>query len=338
MESLQRKELNTGRSLKYTYFVSPSGEATKQHPALFFIHGFPDSAHLWSGVIAALRDLPNKIIIPDCLGYAGTDKPDDTKLYAYKDQADDLADILDAENAKFSIIIGHDWGSALAQRVYLHKRELFRGVVLVNTPYMVPTDQPFDLAAVNEATEKTLGYPQFSYWEFFTAPDAPEIIDGNLERMWQVLHGDVEDWMKKMFCVPNAMREFLLGNEEVPLRAYASQLGWKDQFMRQFKADGGFAPALQMYKATVANIQSMSDSTISKESLVIEVPTLLFICTQDAVCVPDMMAPAKNLGLVPDLEEVVIDCGHWSPMEKPDELAAHIRDFVVGRFHVINTH
>jgi soluble epoxide hydrolase/lipid-phosphate phosphatase len=328
MESFQRKTCVTRRSLRYNYYVSPSVESTKGQPALLFLHGFPDSAHLWSGVVAALCDLPNKLIIPDCLGYAGTDKPDDTSLYAYRDQADDLVDILYSENAKSTIIIGHDWGSALAQRTYLHNRELFVAIILLNTAYMVPSSQPFDLAAVNEFTEKTLGYPQFSYWEFFTAPDAAEIINGNLERMWQVLHGDVEDWMKKMFCVPNAMRTFVLGSENVPLKPYARQPGWKDKFMQQFKADG-FASALQMYKATVSNIQSMSDSAIPKESLVIEVPMLFLTCSRDAVCVPEMMTPAKDKGLVPYLKEISIESAHWSPMEKPDEIAVHIETFVL---------
>ncbi|KAH6871229.1 epoxide hydrolase [Thelonectria olida] len=328
MESFQRKTLITRRSLKYTYYVSPSSESTKQHPTLFFIHGFPDSAHLWAGVVTMLGTMPNQIIIPDCLGYAGSDKPEDTNLYAYKDQADDLVNILENESTKFTVIIGHDWGSALAQRTYLHHRELFSGVILLNTAYMVPSDQPFDLRAVNEWTEKTMGFPQFSYWEFFTAPDAPEIIDANLERMWHALHGDVEGWMRKLFCVPNAMRDFLLGNEDIPLKTYSHNWEWKDRFMHQFKTDG-FASALQMYKATVSNIQFRSDSTIPKEKLAIEVPVLFLVCTKDTVCAPEMMDQAKTEGLVPHLKEMVLDCAHWSPMEKPDEIATHVRNFVM---------
>jgi soluble epoxide hydrolase / lipid-phosphate phosphatase len=331
MEGLTQKTLVTRRSLRYTYFVSESGSSTKEHPALFFLHGFPDSAHLWAGVIAALGDLPNRIIVPDCLGYAGTDKPTDTNLYAYRHQAEDLADILSNENAEFTIIVGHDWGSALAQRTYLHKREMFSGMILLNTGYMVPSQEPFDLAAVNQMTEKAWGYPQFSYWEFFNAPDAADIINNNLERMWQVLHGDVEDWMKSMFCVPGAMRDFLLGTEDVPLKAYAKQSTWKDRFLQQFRTDG-FASALQMYRATILNIQSESDSTIAKQNLAIEVPMLFIICTKDAVCLPEMMTPAKEGGLVPDLKEVVVECAHWSPMEKPDEIASHIRDFLSKRW------
>ncbi|KAI8937406.1 hypothetical protein NX059_005132 [Plenodomus lindquistii] len=331
MEGFKQKTLVTQRFIKYTYFVSDANEFDWKHPVLLFVHGFPDSAHLWSGVVASLRELPHKIIIPDCLGYGGTEKPKDTNLYAYKDQAQDLVDILANENAPTTIIIGHDWGSVLSQRTYLHHPELFSGVILLNTGYMVPSHQPFDLAAVNELTERTMGYPQFAYWEFFTAPDAAKIIDENLDRMWQVLHGDVEDWMRKLFCVPNAMRNFLLSNEDVPLKAYASQSEWKEKFMQHFKTHG-FAPALEMYKATTSNIQCVSDSTISKDNLAIKVPLLFIICTKDAVCSPEMMTQAKKEGLVPDLKEVVVECAHWSPMEKPKEIAAHIKDFLVDRF------
>ncbi|KAH7385691.1 epoxide hydrolase [Pyrenochaeta sp. MPI-SDFR-AT-0127] len=331
MESLQRKTLVTCRELKYTYFVSLSTESTQDHPVLLFIHGFPDSAHLWSALVAKLRGLRNKIIIPDCLGYAGTDKPEDPTAYAFIDQAKDLVDILQHENAKSTVIIGHDWGSALAQRTYLHHRELISGMVLLNTGYMVPQEQPFDLAAVNTFSAKTLGYPQFAYWEFLIAADASSIVEGNLERMWQVMHGDVEDWMRKLFCVRNAMRDFLVGNDRVPLKDYANQLEWKDTFMTQFQRDG-FASALQMYKATTLNIQYMSDSTIPKDKLAIEVPILFFLCNKDAVCTSEMMTEAKRRGLVPDLKEVVLECAHWSPMENPNEIAKHIKEFILDRF------
>ena len=331
MDGLQQKTLTTKRSLKYTYYASPSGKSTKESPALFFIHGFPDSARLWTDVVAKLGNLPNKIIVPDCLGYAGTDKPEDVEQYAYKGQAEDLHEILAAEEAESTIIVGHDWGSAIAQRTYLHKRELFSGVILVNVAYLLPSDEPFDLGSVNELTTKIFGYPQFSYWELFTAPDGAEIIDQNLERMWQVLHGDVDDWMRKMFCVPGAMRAYLLGSEEVPVKPYAREPRWKEDFMKQFK-DDGINGALQMYRAGVSNVLFNSDLKIPSDQLAIEVPILFIICTGDAVCRRELMIPAKEQGLVPDLKEVVIESAHWSPMEKPDKVAAQIKEFLNERF------
>jgi soluble epoxide hydrolase/lipid-phosphate phosphatase len=217
IENFQRKELFTRRSIRYTYYVSIPGESIASSPALLFLHGSPDSAHLWADVLSRLADLPNRIIVPDCLGYADTDKPTETNLYAYKDQAEDLADILDNENVEDTIIIGHDWGSILAQRAYLHQSHLFSGVVLLNIGYMVPSNEPFDFAVFNSNTVKIIGYHQFSYWDFLAAPDAPDIIERHLEEMWQALHGDFEGWMRKIFCAANAIRNFLLGGDQVQL-------------------------------------------------------------------------------------------------------------------------
>ncbi|KAM0187490.1 hypothetical protein ACHAPI_011125 [Fusarium lateritium] len=329
MEAFQPKTLVTRRSLKYTYYVSPypSAESTKLHPALLFIHGFPDSSHLWTDVVSELRDLPNKIIVPDCLGYAGTDKPEDPSLYSYKDQSDDLVEILENENVEFTVLIGHDWGSPLVQRMYLFHPHLFRGLVLPNTGHMVPSDTPFNLNQVNEYTEATLGYPQFAYWNFFLDPSAAGLVDANLGRMWQVLHGDAEHWTRELFCVPNTMQAFLKGDRQIELKPYANDSKWKDAFMQQFSKDG-FASALRMYQATAWNVHTESDSAIPKDSLVIKVPMLWFVCTRDDVCVPEMMDQAKGEGLVPKLREITLDCGHWSPMEMPWEIATHLRDFL----------
>lgn len=335
MDGFHKKTLVTARSLKYTYYVSPSGEVSETCPALLFLHGFPDSAHLWMDVIAGLGDIPNKIIVPDCLGYAGSDKPEDTALYTYDGQAADLVDILHHEQVPDSantVFIGHEWGSALAQRTYLYHRKLVRGLVLVNTGYIVPSADMFDLAAVNAYTETALGYPQFAYWELFTAPDAAEVVDGRLDRMWQALHGDQEQWMKALFCATGAMRDFILGDAQVPLRPYATQPKFRDHFLEQFaSANGGFAAAFQMYKSMASNIQAAAFAALRKVDLKIDVPILYFICRQDAVCLPEiMMDPAKALGLVPKVRDVVLDCAHWSPMEKPAEIAVEIKTFLTA--------
>jgi len=336
MDRFNRETLKTKRGFNYTYYVSPTGESSKSTPALFFIHGFPDSAHLWKDVVAHLAGIPNKIIIPDTLGYAGTDKPTDTAAYNHKGQADDLAEILQAEQPQSSIVIGHDWGSAIAQRVYLHHPELFSAVILLNVAYLPPADQPFDLNTVNDFTTKIFGYPQFAYWELFSAEDGAEIIDGNLESMWEVLHGESGDWMKKMFCVKGGMKAYLKGDEHVPLKAYGKEPRWKDAFHKQFQRDGFDGP-LRMYKAAVSNFHFESDKLIPKERLVIKDPVLFIGCTGDFVCRHDMIEIPKKAGLLPDLEEQSIESGHWVPMEKPDEVAKHIKNFVAKRFPVVSS-
>lgn len=57
---------------------------------------------------AHLLDLPFKLIAPDLLGYAGTDKPTDPAEYRYDGLGKDEIDIIDAEKVSKVIAIGHD--------------------------------------------------------------------------------------------------------------------------------------------------------------------------------------------------------------------------------------
>ena len=43
-----------------------------------------------------------------------------------------------------------------------------------------PPSGPFSIDAINEATEKGLGYPIFGYWHFFNDEDAGKIMDDHV--------------------------------------------------------------------------------------------------------------------------------------------------------------
>ncbi|KAK5232877.1 hypothetical protein LTR47_006104 [Exophiala xenobiotica] len=331
MNQLKKKTLDVKRSLTYTYYISDKTDANSSKPVLFFIHGFPDSAHMWSDVIDRLSVLPYRILAIDTLGYAGSSKPTDTALYSWSDVTNDCLEILDAEDIKKTILIGHDWGSSLAQRLYLHHPDHVSGIVILCVSYRPPTYKRYDLDAANAQAEQTFGYTSFAYWELFTATDGAKIINENLEKFWEVLHGDVDDWMKKMFCVRGAMRAYLLDDEHVPLKPYAKDPKWKNELMERYQRDGFEAP-VQYYKAVANNIQSESDMSIPKERLKLQVPVCYVGCTGDAVCRTDLNDSPKAAGLMPDLEEHVIESAHWVAQEKPEEVAKIIKDFVTKRF------
>ena len=80
-------------------------------------------------------------------------------------------------------------GSAISQRFYLYHKKRCVGLVLLSLAYQVPTDQPFDLDEQNKLTAGRFGYPQWEYWNFFTAPDAPKLMEADPSRMYEVNHG-----------------------------------------------------------------------------------------------------------------------------------------------------
>ncbi len=328
MAQLEKKTIETKRSFTYTYYV---GQGDSSKPALFFLHGFPDSAHMWSEVVDKLSDLPYRVIVPDCLGYAGTSKPTDVNAYKMSGQTADLVEILKAEDVDKVIIIGHDWGSLTAQRFYNRYPEFCAGVLLCNVAYRAPTEEKFDLDTVNEMTNKRLGYPIYQYWNLFTSPDGYKIINNNLESFWEVLHGAEDGWMKKMFTTKDAMTNYFSGSEKVELKSYAKQSKWKNDFLERFNKDGFEAPT-NWYKSTAQNIQWEDDKSIPKENYVVKVPFFFLGCTGDAVGRTDLIQIPKTAGLLPDFDMTEIESGHWCAMEKPGEVADAIRGFVTKRF------
>ena len=359
MEDFTHKSIiTTPYQLTYSYYLSPSFNPQVSSklslPVLLLLHGFPDDAYMWHGAVPHLLSLGYPMILPDLLGFGGSSKPTEPARYNYRQQANSLTQILDHEgvSGKRVIPIGHDWGSATAQRFYLYHRERCCGLCILSLAYQVPSSDAFDLSTQNKETTKRFGYPQWAYWEFFTAPDAPELLRQNLDRFWEVNNGfrasDLPEengrdvWMRDMFCTTGAMREYATGTGRykdwrAPLKEYPHGQRLKQRFIERLSKDGLEGPVC--YYLSLANNTMIDDERLlcekdanGNDKRVIEVPMLYIGQTGDWVCRTDLMKDAKEQGLVPDLEEKVVDAGHWCLYEKPVVLAEAIGDWLEKRF------
>ncbi|KAI0600468.1 epoxide hydrolase-like protein [Biscogniauxia sp. FL1348] len=338
MDGLEKKTIQTSR-FTYTYYISAP---RPNRPTLLLLHGFPDDAHLWDGIAAQLGQY--RLIVPDLLGYSGTSKPTDAAAYNHADVTRDLVEILDAEQVGKVVSVGHDWGSEVAQRLCNYQPDRVAGLVMLNVGYSPPAPERFDLAAFNAQTAAAFGYPLFAYQEFFVSADAARILDADPGRFYDGIHGAGRGWMRELFCVPGNMRKWMLGGEEeeeeeggksgwtVEPRPYAARdPGARDAFVRRFRRDG-FAAPLCYYRVLSENVQAEAARRVPVENHVVRVPTLYVNCSQDAVCRPEGTARCKKAGLLPDIEEATIDSGHWSPYEKPDEVAELMASFLERKF------
>jgi soluble epoxide hydrolase / lipid-phosphate phosphatase len=289
MDPLEEKTITVSRGLVYRYYVSSHGQSNI--PALPFCHGFPETAHLWRPLLPEISKLRNKLLIPDLLGFGGSDKPEDAAMYAYHLMAKDLAEICDAEAIDKVVAIGHDHGSGMAAPLYNHFPNRAAGLVLMNVAYQVPEqDRPFDLDAINSLATKAFGYPALAYWNFWTAPDAASILDANLERPFDCAHAGTFQFEKDLYCVDGAMREYMT-NPSIPrisTKSYALDESLKTRWMSEFQA-GGLRGPLCWYTSRVQNLQHLSDKQIFAANLVVNVPTLFIACDDDVVCRPEMV-------------------------------------------------
>lgn len=78
--------------------------------AFVFLHGNPSSSRLWRKVIPSLGR--GRMLAPDLIGMGGSGKPDIPYLFA--DHARYLDAWFDALGPGQVVLVGHDWGGALA--------------------------------------------------------------------------------------------------------------------------------------------------------------------------------------------------------------------------------
>ncbi|OAK97106.1 alpha/beta-hydrolase [Phaeosphaeriaceae sp. SRC1lsM3a] len=329
MDGFEKKTIKTSRGYTYTYYTADGDSAL---PTLFFQHGWPDHAEMWKAVASSLRSTKHPMIIPDLLGYGGTDKPTDPAEYNWKAMTTDLVEIIDTEKFTKVISVGHDWGAGCAARLYNYHPDRVVGMVLLNVAYMSPGRQPFDLDATNQMCQTIFGYPSFSYWYLFTAEDGPEILKAHVDRLYNAMHGSA-DTMKTLFTGPNAMREYLTnGGVDIKLRPYAEDPHFKQAFVDRMTRDG-FEGAQCWYKATTENIQHECDKNLPAGADKVEVPLLYIGAKDDAVCRPEVMYPAIQGGLLPQLEQAeMIDAAHWVPYEAPDEIVSRMKSWLATHF------
>lgn len=330
MDSLEERHISTKRGFHYHCYVSTSRRSTK--PTLLLLHGWPDNALLWQYMIQYLLPLDLKIIVPDLLGYGGTSKPTDVKLYDHRLMTQDVLEILDTEGVDKVVPIGHDFGCWFTGKFQVNAPDRCLAAVHIGIAYMPPMPVMPDLETLNALTEQQVGYPRYSYFHLFTAPDAPALFAKQPESVWHVMHGDKKDWTKYVFCTPNAMREWIeAGKTDVRLKPYAQDERLKEEWKSEKRSAADWEPTFCWYRAFTEGIQAEADSTISQDRYKLQVPVLTIMCTGDGVNPVETLEAPKQAGMFADLTEKVMEVGHWCTYEQPKELSELIVEFLKAK-------
>ncbi|KAJ7660228.1 Alpha/Beta hydrolase protein [Mycena polygramma] len=174
MDQNRYRHAKPQRGLTYSYYWSPPAAGK---PVIFFSHGFPSASFLWRKQVAFCEPLGYGILVPDHLGYGGTDKPTDPKLYLGSGLAQDMVDIFDVEGLRQVIAVGHDWGSRAVSRLLNYHPQRVSAVAFIGTGYMPPVLEGADPITRAAEITQAFGCDVCAYMRFFVQPDAPEIIE-----------------------------------------------------------------------------------------------------------------------------------------------------------------
>ncbi|WP_335979827.1 alpha/beta hydrolase [Streptomyces sp. CA2R106] len=104
-------------------------------PLVLLVHGFPESWYSWRRQLPALAAAGYRAVALDVRGYGRSSKPADPAAYRMLELVADTAAVVEALGERTAVVVGHDWGAAIAANSALVRPDVFRAVGLLSVPY-----------------------------------------------------------------------------------------------------------------------------------------------------------------------------------------------------------
>jgi pimeloyl-ACP methyl ester carboxylesterase len=102
---------------------------------IILLHGFPEFWFCWRQQMPFLAQKGFCVWAPDQRGYNQSDKPKSLESYRIDVLARDVAGLIDAAGRERAVVVGHDWGAAIAWRVAQDFPERVEKLVIMNGPH-----------------------------------------------------------------------------------------------------------------------------------------------------------------------------------------------------------
>lgn len=104
-------------------------------PLVILLHGFPEFWYGWRKQIGPLAAAGYRVIAPDQRGYNTSDKPRAVSAYALDELARDVVGLIEEAGRERAIIVGHDWGAAVAWWCGIRHPDRVEKLAILNVPH-----------------------------------------------------------------------------------------------------------------------------------------------------------------------------------------------------------
>ena len=293
-------------------------------PAVMFCHGFPELAFSWRHQVDAVAAAGFHAIAPDQRGYGLTEAPEDPMQYDIGIFCDDLLGIMDAKGIDKAVFCGHDWGGALVWAMARLHPERCLGIIGLNTA----AGRPAGLPPVEDSEPSLIVMSPNYYFATFIQPGRAEpILEADVRRTFELFLSRGGFWNKEAFArMPEDSIErrmdllAMLQRDELPGEPFLPAAAM-DYFVDTFQATG-FTGGLNWYRASPRMGAVMTNAAPR-----IEVPSL-YVGAENDVILPPSSADGME-DFISDLEKyTVMDSGHWTQQEQPEEVNRVIVDWL----------
>ena len=105
-----------------------------QGPLIVMIHGFPDYWYTWRSQMDALST-DYQVVALDMRGYNLSDKPKGVENYDMRLLVGDVAAVIHHLGKNSAVIVGHDWGGAVAWQFAINLPDMTEKLIILNLPH-----------------------------------------------------------------------------------------------------------------------------------------------------------------------------------------------------------
>ncbi len=268
---------------------------------IMFVHGFPEFWFEWQKQLIEFgRDY--QAVAPDMRGYNLSDKPSDIEKYHVKDLIEDLRALAEHLGHEKIIMVGHDWGGAVAWSVAIRHPELLEKLIIINSPHPAV----FARELLNNPDQQKAS----QYMLMLRSAEAERVLsENNFARLTDVLVQFGSKWEM---------------SEEHRLKYIEawSQPGALTGSLNYYRASPIYPPTSNNDEEQISSILNLP-----KEMLAVKVPTLVIWGEQDRALLTGNLDGLEEY--IEDLKVKRIPDGtHWVMHEQPELVNALIRDFI----------
>jgi pimeloyl-ACP methyl ester carboxylesterase len=255
------------------------------------LHGFPECAYSWRHQIPLLAQLGYRVWAPNMRGYGKSDRPEGIANYTLDKLEQDVADLIEASGSKSVLLIGHDWGAAIAWSFAMYNPGALERLVIMNVPHPLRMQEGL----------RTWKQLKKSYYMFvFQIPGLPEklLSMANYAAIGRAFRG-------------NAVHKELFSDEDLEV------------FKKNAAEPGGLTAMLNYYRALPRAFGLAKKRGIP----VIDTKTLLIWGEQDIALGKELTIGTDKL--VRDLTvRYIPDASHWVQQDAPHKVNAMLSAFL----------
>ncbi len=284
LEGAWRHEYINTNGIKLHYVTQGEG------PLMLMLHGFPEFWYSWRHQIPEFaKDF--KVVALDLRGYNDSDKPAEQSAYVMAEFIKDVEGVVRGLGYDKCVLVGHDWGGAIAWNFAYAHPEMVERLIILNLPH------PAKFAEGLRTPQQLL---RSSYIFFFQLPWLPEMMLKSAD------YQPIETAFKSM-----AVDKSTFTQEN--LQAY------KDAVAKP----GAMTAMLNYYR------NAFEQGILRQDWRVLEVPTLMIWGENDTALGKELTygteAYVRNFQI-----NYIPNCSHWVQQEQPQLVNHYMREFLTN--------